>query len=165
MKETYKDKDGQTHSDSLPGFVNWQIEDPELIAAYDEQPYVRFVAGTKEGTTRVTGEYFGHTIAFDVTVTKNPIKPKIMTLVADPTYYVFDDADDQPVVPVIKAIYSDATVQTLKMRSLNGSAPTRRSPILRKTAKSRGRIIKAERTSWVSKRSSGQSTGHRDLFG
>ena len=118
LKETYKDKDGQTHSDSLPGFVNWQIEDPELIAAYDEQPYVRFVAGTKEGTTRVTGEYFGHTIAFDVTVTKNPIKPKIMTLVADPTYYVFDDADDQPVVPVIKAIYSDATVQTLNNAEL-----------------------------------------------
>ncbi|WP_219834009.1 S-layer homology domain-containing protein [Paenibacillus sp. R14(2021)] len=118
LKETYVDKDGQSHTDPLSGFVNWQIDDPDLVAMYDEQPYVRFVAGTKEGTTRVTGDYFGHEIAFDVTVTKNPIKPKIMTLVADPTYYVFDDADDQPVAPVVKAIYSDATVQTLNNADL-----------------------------------------------
>ncbi|MBO7748444.1 S-layer homology domain-containing protein [Paenibacillus sp. MWE-103] len=113
LNETVTDQDGQSHVGPLSGFVDWQIEDPELVAVYDEQPYVRFVAGTKEGTTRVTGTYFGHTIAFDVTVTKNPIKPKIMTIVTDPTHYVFDDAADQPVAPVVKAIYSDATVQTL----------------------------------------------------
>ncbi|NBD27855.1 hypothetical protein GT019_28645 [Paenibacillus sp. T1] len=118
LNETYTDKDGQSHTDPLSGFVNWQVEDPSIIAVYDEHPYVAFVAGTQEGTTRVTGDYFGHTIAFDVTVTKNPIKPKIMTLVADPTYYVFDDADDQPVTPVVKAIYSDATVQTLNNTDL-----------------------------------------------
>ncbi|MFC4810936.1 S-layer homology domain-containing protein [Paenibacillus sp. GCM10023250] len=113
LNESVTDQAGQPQVGPLPGFVDWQIEDPELVLVNDEQPYVRFVAGSKEGTTRVTGTYFGHTIEFDVTVTKNPIKPKIMTLVADPTYYMFDDAEDQPVVPVVKAIYSDATVQTL----------------------------------------------------
>ncbi|SDW60956.1 S-layer homology domain-containing protein [Paenibacillus sp. CF384] len=118
LNETYVDKDNQSHTDPLSGFVNWQVEDPSIIEVYDESPYVRFVGGTQEGTTQVTGEYFGHPITFDVTVTKNPIKPKIMTIVADPTYYVFDDADDQPVTPVVKAIYSDATIKTLNNADL-----------------------------------------------
>ncbi|NBD23022.1 S-layer homology domain-containing protein [Paenibacillus glycinis] len=120
LEEVYLDELSNEHKEDLDRFIQWTVGDDSIVGLlydYNVPNDVRFIAGTTEGTTTVTGAYNGKTIQFDVTVTKNPIQPKLLKLSADPTYFILNKKEDEG-TPVINGIYSDGTVTAMNNEDL-----------------------------------------------